>query len=389
MRLVYVATTRARDLLILPTCGDAPISGWLEVLNPVLYPKEDKRCQAEHAAGCPEFGVDTVLDRGDQGTPPVGGSVAPGLHCPGENGPPVVWWDPAVLTLDVQEQAPLRQQRILEADPDGTSEKSYACWKAARDEVKPTVAAAYAHYRRNIEAWKAWVANSDAYEHQQGGRDRNKWRLSTEVSWKLTRSGGAMSLVVPGGIIADEGGYALKEWMFPEGEAGTFISFEKSNDVFPGTQGFTIMELRNGRPTRELRHLEGLTKAEQLSAWPYHPASLTLETVQKMSPSALAIPSVRDDTDRAILEKLYQHPLIGDSREQWHAQTVSYDYHRRPAPGSRLAIRGLRRGPQHRGRRNLRAQTGALGTCTQTTDEGRPRSDPTLGSSGHRAQGRS
>jgi hypothetical protein len=192
---------------------------------------------------------------------------------------------------------------------------------------KPTVAAAYAHYRRNIEAWKAWVANSDAYEHQQGGRDRNKWRLSTEVSWKLTRSGGAMSLVVPGGIIADEGGYALKEWMFPEGEAGTFISFEKSNDVFPGTQGFTIMELRNGRPTRELRHLEGLTKAEQLSAWPYHPASLTLETVQKMSPSALAIPSVRDDTDRAILEKLYQHPLIGDSREQWHAQTVSYDYH--------------------------------------------------------------
>jgi ATP-dependent exoDNAse (exonuclease V) beta subunit len=134
-RVVYVATTRARDLLVLPTCGDAPISGWLEVLNPVLYPKEDKRRQAEHAAGCPEFGVDTVLDRGDQGTPPVGGSVAPGLHYPGENGPPVVWWDPTVLTLDVQEQAPLRQQRILEADPDGTSEKSYASWKAAREEV--------------------------------------------------------------------------------------------------------------------------------------------------------------------------------------------------------------------------------------------------------------
>jgi ATP-dependent exoDNAse (exonuclease V) beta subunit len=46
-----------------------------------------------------------------------------------------VWWDPAVLQLDVQEQAPLRQQRILEADPDGTSEKSYAAWKAAREEV--------------------------------------------------------------------------------------------------------------------------------------------------------------------------------------------------------------------------------------------------------------
>jgi ATP-dependent exoDNAse (exonuclease V) beta subunit len=37
--------------------------------------------------------------------------------------------------LDVQEQAPLRQQRILGADAGGTSEKSYANWKAARDEA--------------------------------------------------------------------------------------------------------------------------------------------------------------------------------------------------------------------------------------------------------------
>jgi hypothetical protein len=134
-RVVYVAATRARDLLVVPTCGDVPISGWLEVLRPVLYPTEDKRRQADPAVGCPEFGRDSVLDRGDQGSPPAGGSIMPGLHYPAENGPPVVWWDPAALELDVQEQAPLRQQRILEADPDGTSEKSYASWKAARDEV--------------------------------------------------------------------------------------------------------------------------------------------------------------------------------------------------------------------------------------------------------------
>jgi ATP-dependent exoDNAse (exonuclease V) beta subunit len=137
-RVVYVATTRARDLLVVPTCGDAPISGWLDVLSPVLYPAEDNRRHATPAAGCPEFDSDTVLDRGDQGTPPSGGCVAPGLHYPAENGPPVVWWDPAVLQLDVQEQGPLRQQRILEADPDGTSEKSYASWKAAREEVIAT-----------------------------------------------------------------------------------------------------------------------------------------------------------------------------------------------------------------------------------------------------------
>jgi len=134
-RVVYVAATRARDLLVVPTCGDGSISGWLEVLHPVLYPKEHKRRQADIAAGCPEFGLDSVLDRGDQASPPAGGSIMPGLHYPAENGPPLVWWDPAALELDVQEQAPLRQRRILEAGPDDTSEKRYATWKAARDAV--------------------------------------------------------------------------------------------------------------------------------------------------------------------------------------------------------------------------------------------------------------
>jgi ATP-dependent exoDNAse (exonuclease V) beta subunit len=43
------------------------------------------------------------------------------------------------LTLDVQEEVSLRQQRILEVDPDGTgaaaSEESYARWKFGRDEA--------------------------------------------------------------------------------------------------------------------------------------------------------------------------------------------------------------------------------------------------------------
>ena len=32
----------------------------------------------------------------------------------------------------------------------------------------------------------------------------------------------------------------------------------------------------------------------------------------------LLIPSVRDDIDRSLLEKLYQHPLIGDTQQAWY-----------------------------------------------------------------------
>jgi ATP-dependent exoDNAse (exonuclease V) beta subunit len=63
--------------------------------------------------------------------------VSPGLHRSIANGPPVVWWDPAQLLLDVEEQPPLQHQLILQADLDPSaaeaSEASYAAWKAARE----------------------------------------------------------------------------------------------------------------------------------------------------------------------------------------------------------------------------------------------------------------
>lgn len=148
VRLAYVAATRARDLLVAPVVGDGPIDGWLEVLNPVVYPPQDARRGSGPAAGCPAFGEDSVLDRGPEGVAPSGGSVRPGLHPPVAHGSGIVWWDPAVLELDVQEEASLRQQRVLESDKAGAaaaaSEENYARWKLARDEVlaeasRPTI----------------------------------------------------------------------------------------------------------------------------------------------------------------------------------------------------------------------------------------------------------
>jgi ATP-dependent exoDNAse (exonuclease V) beta subunit len=137
IRVAYVAATRARDLMIVPTCGDEPIEGWLEILNPVLYPTEDARRRSQLAPGCPVFGEESVLERGPKGRPPAGGSVRPGLHVPAQGGAPIVWWDPAVLALEVEELAPLRQQRILEADADGAaaaeSKRNYAEWKTERE----------------------------------------------------------------------------------------------------------------------------------------------------------------------------------------------------------------------------------------------------------------
>ena len=139
VRVAYVAATRARDLLVAPVCGDEPIEGWLDVLNPVLYPPEDLRRNSDRADGCPSFGEDSVLDRGAKGAPPIGGSIRPGLHRPLRDGPNVVWWDPSALALEVEEHAALRNQRILEVDPDklvvAESEQDYAAWKKGRTDL--------------------------------------------------------------------------------------------------------------------------------------------------------------------------------------------------------------------------------------------------------------
>lgn len=136
VRVAYVAATRARDLLVVPTCGDQPIEGWFEVLNPLLYPVDAACRRSVPAAGCPAFGEESVLDRGQKGKPPLSGSVRPGLHLRQPGNVPVTWWDPKALKLQTEELAPLRHQRLLELDPGETaatdSVRRHDAWQAQR-----------------------------------------------------------------------------------------------------------------------------------------------------------------------------------------------------------------------------------------------------------------
>ena len=117
IRLLYVAATRARDLIVVPAVGDEESDGWLARLNPVVYPAQtERRAPAStHPAGCPEFGDDSVLTRPTKAPGKVK-SVAPGLHRPQKGDHQVVWWDPRLLILNVEEKMGLRQDKLLQAD---------------------------------------------------------------------------------------------------------------------------------------------------------------------------------------------------------------------------------------------------------------------------------
>ena len=156
-RLLYVATTRARDLLVVPVIGDerddkqaAPPSGsppsgsgaarqasegWLDALDPVIYPSDRRGAKA--APGCPMFGEDTVLERPQSATRSTGSSVRPGLHKPAVGPHSVVFWDPSALGLDKEDDAGQRQQKILAIDDKGIVAKvgieQHAAWRREHD----------------------------------------------------------------------------------------------------------------------------------------------------------------------------------------------------------------------------------------------------------------
>jgi ATP-dependent helicase/nuclease subunit A len=150
VRQVYVAATRAQDLLVVPTFGDGNergvAIGWTDILAPGLYPPAQTRRAATPAPGCPVFGDDSVAKRTASAEALPSDSVCPGLHAT-EGGNQVVWWDPSRLKLRVLAKEGVRQQKLLAPSPAANqSVEAHARWKARREQrvlqgSRPTVLA--------------------------------------------------------------------------------------------------------------------------------------------------------------------------------------------------------------------------------------------------------
>ena len=140
VRVAYVAATRARDLLVVPACGDEPFpqDNWLSPLDKALYPSREAWRKSRAAPGCPEFGASSVLSRPMDYDREPEFSVRPGLITPLPGSHEVVWWDPSKLKLGEESDHGLRQADLLKEE-EGASSAAYEAW---RDERAKTIATA-------------------------------------------------------------------------------------------------------------------------------------------------------------------------------------------------------------------------------------------------------
>ena len=152
-RILYVAATRARDILVVPAIGDGPLDRasaqderWTDPLETAIYPPASTRHHSQPAIGCPEFGMDSVVGRPPRAEPSRH-PVRPGAHAT-QASTDIVWWDPHRLALDTESTAGLRWQHFLVEDEGGAraseSVRAHADWASSRlrtleDGARPTV----------------------------------------------------------------------------------------------------------------------------------------------------------------------------------------------------------------------------------------------------------
>jgi len=145
-RVLYVAATRARDLLVVSAVGDERYDErWLGALNAAIFPAADRSFAAEtnHPEGCPEFGADNCLR--PNGVLRPRGSVTPGRHQPEAGEHRVVWWDPSVLELGKQEDVGSRLNKLIAADDQRVRSQAgilaHAEWQESRVNVRESAGA--------------------------------------------------------------------------------------------------------------------------------------------------------------------------------------------------------------------------------------------------------
>ena len=140
VRLAYVATTRARELLVVPAVGEGKIDGWIDLLSPAIHPLRETRRSPRSVPYTPRFGGDSVVARPIDAPGGPEDSVAPGEHVPSAGEHRVVWWDPYLLDLSRRAAGGVTQQDLLRADqesgPAARALSEYSTFRAARERTQ-------------------------------------------------------------------------------------------------------------------------------------------------------------------------------------------------------------------------------------------------------------
>jgi hypothetical protein len=188
------------------------------------------------------------------------------------------------------------------------------------------ISEAYEKYRKTIEDKVQFFKESEEYV-RRGSGDTNCWKLFLERALKLAGDDGSFALVIPSGIVTDEGGKQLREALF-EGRIRTLYEFENRMGIFPDIDSrykFVLLVADKAEPTDSfpaafyLHDMEALYGKAEQSKFVDVPVTL----IKISAPESFSIPEVRSREQLEVFSWLYQnHPLLSDTRKGWNIALI-------------------------------------------------------------------
>lgn len=187
----------------------------------------------------------------------------------------------------------------------------------------PSIHRAYESYVEQIQGKLLFFKNSGVYEKRgAGGIAFDSWELFLERATGLIKEGGAVSIILPFGIVSNESATRLRTLLLEKKIRG-FFEFENSKGIFPAIHRsykfvlltFDNIKSRGDFPVafylRDVRSLEGNFEGEKF-------LQMSHDFVELVSPETLSIPEVRRPEDVEICKKIYQiHPLLKEGFSDW------------------------------------------------------------------------
>ena len=180
--------------------------------------------------------------------------------------------------------------------------------------------AAYLDYHEKIEQRINFFRSSEY--SLRGSGDTNLWKLFMEQGMRILARGGSLAVVVPSGIVTDEGAKPLREKLF-EGRIRGIFEFENNRGIFPDVHRsykFALLIWDKDEPVsvfpaafylHDVESLEGKAEQDKFLQMP-------MELIKLCAPDSLSLPEVRNKRELEIFTNIYRsHPLINDPTRPW------------------------------------------------------------------------
>jgi hypothetical protein len=190
----------------------------------------------------------------------------------------------------------------------------------------PETSQAYRDYREKIQQRINFYRSAEYT--LRGSGDTNLWKLFMERGMRLLAGGGSLAVVVPSGIVTDEGAKPLREKLFLGRIRGLF-EFENKQGIFPDVHRsykYALLIWDKDQPVSafpaafylwQVQALEGKGEADKFLEMP-------MDLVRICAPESLSIPEVRSERHLEVFAKLYrENPLLGDQKKGWHVSLVA------------------------------------------------------------------